>query len=196
VVRSMTAFNAPLDAGTLTGPISKNMAIWKVRLARGTDRTELSKMRTLLWPDSPPKEHLAELDVLLSSGMSGTMPMVILVAEDQQRGLTGFLEVGLRSHADGCSVVRPVAFVEGWYVQKPFRKRGIGKALIRAAEEWARAKGCLEMASDALIDNTGSQRAHEALGFEVVDRCVHFRKQISKLGATAKGAERGSSSGT
>jgi len=34
------------------------------------------------------------------------------------------------------------------------------------------------MASDALIDNDGSQRAHGALGFEVVDRCVHFRKQL------------------
>jgi aminoglycoside 6'-N-acetyltransferase I len=33
------------------------------------------------------------------------------------------------------------------------------------------------MASDALIDNDGSQPAHEALGFEVVDRCVHFRKE-------------------
>jgi aminoglycoside 6'-N-acetyltransferase I len=153
-------------------------------------------MRSLLWPDSPPKEHLAELDVLLNSGMSGTLPMAILVAEDQQRGLTGFLEVGLRSHADGCSVVRPVGFIEGWYVQKPFRKRGIGKALMRAAEEWARAKGCLEMASDALIENVSSQRVHEAVGFEVVDRCVHFRKQISKIGAAAKGGESGSSSGT
>jgi hypothetical protein len=30
----------------------------------------------------------------------------------------------------------------------------------------------------ALLDNEASQRAHSALGFEVVDRCVHFRKQI------------------
>jgi hypothetical protein len=34
------------------------------------------------------------------------------------------------------------------------------------------------MASDALIENEGSQRAHEALGYVVVDRCVHYRKTI------------------
>ena len=47
---------------------------------------------------------------------------------------------------------------------------------MRAAEDWARAQGCVEMASDALIDNSESEKAHMALGFEVVDRCVHFRK--------------------
>ena len=49
---------------------------------------------------------------------------------------------------------------------------------MRAAEEWARAQGCVEMASDALIENERSRRAHEALGFEVVDRCVRFRRKL------------------
>lgn len=34
------------------------------------------------------------------------------------------------------------------------------------------------MASDAPIDNEDSLLAHQALGFEVVDRCVHFRKPL------------------
>jgi aminoglycoside 6'-N-acetyltransferase I len=34
------------------------------------------------------------------------------------------------------------------------------------------------MASDALIDNEPSQGAHKALGFEIVDRCVRFRKNL------------------
>jgi aminoglycoside 6'-N-acetyltransferase I len=34
------------------------------------------------------------------------------------------------------------------------------------------------MASDALIDNETSINAHTALGFKVVDRCVHFRKEL------------------
>ena len=73
---------------------------------------------------------------------------------------------------------QPVGFVEGWYVREPFRNRGVGRALMRAAEEWARRQGCIEMASDALIAEEGSHRAHQALGFEVVDRCVHFRKPL------------------
>jgi len=102
--------------------------------------------------------------------------MVILVSEDQTGALTGFLEVGLRSHADGCDTKRPVGFIEGWFVVEPIRNWGIGKELMRAAEEWARAQGCIEIASDALIDNELSLRAHEAVGFEVVDRCAHFKK--------------------
>ncbi len=104
--------------------------------------------------------------------------MVILVSEDENGALIGFLEVGLRSHADGCDPARPVGFVEGWFVQEEFRNRGIGRELMRSAENWTRAQGCVEMASDALIDNEGSQRAHAALGFDVVDRCVHFRKGL------------------
>ena len=36
----------------------------------------------------------------------------------------------------------------------------------------------MELASDTWIDNEKSQRAHEALGFEVVDRCVNYRKVL------------------
>jgi aminoglycoside 6'-N-acetyltransferase I len=106
------------------------------------------------------------------------LPAVLFVSEDSEGALTGFLEAGLRSHADGCDTLRPVGFVEGWFVRDAARGRGIGRELMRAAEEWCRGHGCMEMASDALIDNQGSQDAHRALGFEVVDRCVHFRKAI------------------
>ena len=104
--------------------------------------------------------------------------MAIFVSFDEGSALTGFLEGGLRSHADGCNPAIPVGYIEGWFVREEFRNRGVGRDLMRAAEEWALAQGCREMASDALIDNAVSQHAHEALGFEVVDRCVHFRKGL------------------
>jgi aminoglycoside 6'-N-acetyltransferase I len=34
------------------------------------------------------------------------------------------------------------------------------------------------MASDTWIDNEVSQRVHDSLGYEVVDRCVHYRKAL------------------
>ena len=104
------------------------------------------------------------------------MPAAVFVAEATDGTVVGFLEAGLRSHADGCDVARPVGFVEGWFVQQEYRGLGLGRALMLSAENWARQQKAIEMASDALITEEGSHRAHRALGFEVVDRCVNFRK--------------------
>jgi aminoglycoside 6'-N-acetyltransferase I len=154
------------------------MALARIRPAEVSDRNNLARMRARLWPDSSLEEQLQEVDAALRSKPAGTLPTAILLSASEDGTLTGFLEVGLRSHADGCNPEHPVGFVEGWFVEERFRKRGVGGELMRAAEAWARAQGCREMASDALIDNRDSQHAHEALGFEVVDRCVHFRKEL------------------
>ncbi|HEX4757600.1 MAG TPA: GNAT family N-acetyltransferase [Terracidiphilus sp.] len=150
----------------------------KIRQARIGDERELAEMRALLWPDASVEEHLREAGVALAGRATGTLPNTILVSLGEGEMLSGFLEVGLRSHADGCDTQHPVGFVEGWLVRQPFRGMGVGRDLMKAAEDWAHAQGCLEMASDALIENEGSQSAHSALGFEVVDRCVHFKKSL------------------
>jgi aminoglycoside 6'-N-acetyltransferase I len=154
------------------------MPIWTIRVAQSSDRSDLAKMRSQLWPDTPVEEIVRELNLALSDRAAGTLPSAILIAQDANGGLIGFLEVGLRSHADGCDPSQPSGFVEGWFVREDFRARGVGRELMQAAEAWARGQGCLEMGSDSLIDNSGAHRAHQALGFEVVDRCVHFKKKL------------------
>jgi aminoglycoside 6'-N-acetyltransferase I len=150
----------------------------KIRQAQISDQHELAKMRELLWPDVSIEEHRKELEAILRSGQYGTLPMAILVSHNGDGILTGFIEVGLRSHADGCDIAQPVGFVEGWFVHVGSRKQGIGAALMRAAEDWSRKQGCREIASDTWIDDEMSIDAHQALGFEIVDRCVHFRKPL------------------
>jgi aminoglycoside 6'-N-acetyltransferase I len=86
--------------------------------------------------------------------------------------------VSLRSHAEGCDESRAVGYLEGWYVDEPCRRQGIGAALLRAAEDWARSQGCREMASDAGLENKISQRVHTALGFTEVGRAVNYRKLL------------------
>ena len=135
-------------------------------------------LRTLLWPDGPCEEHLSELESGSAAWGQPGFPVAWLVAEDDSGAMIGFAEVGLRSHADGCDTRRPVGFLEGWFVREEHRRNGIGAALLRAAENWARSHGCREMASDTLMNNTVSERAHLMLGFEVVDRCIHFRKAL------------------
>lgn len=138
----------------------------------------MSRMMQALWPDGSAAEHAAEIAPILAEKAPGTLPLVILVAEGEDGALLGFLEAGLRSHADGCDARRPVGFIEGWFVREDQRRMGVGSQLVAAAEDWARSQGCIEMASDTWIDDDVSVLSHEALGYEVVDRCAHFRKAL------------------
>ena len=149
-----------------------------VRPAQPPDRAALAQLREALWPESPAEEHSRELALILAGNAPGALPLVILVAEAGDGSLVGFLEVGLRSHAEGCDQSRPVGYVEGWYVVENHRQRGVGKRLYAAAEDWARSQGCAEMASDAEIGNTLSHSVHEHLGFQIVERSVNFRKVL------------------
>ena len=158
----------------MMGPVSDIC----IRLAQPSDYDQLLPFREALWPKSSVEEHARELTLILEGKAPVTMPLIILVAEVSNRILAGFLEVDLRSHADGCNPSCPVGYVEGWYVAENHRHSGIGRKLLAAAEDWARSQGCVEIASDTWIDNEVSQRVHEALGYEVVDRCVHYRKTL------------------
>jgi aminoglycoside 6'-N-acetyltransferase I len=148
-----------------------------VRRAAPADLTAAVRLAAALWPDEPKRDHREHLAAVLAGKPRSTLPLIVLLAEVRKK-VVGFLEVGLRSHADGCDGDRPVGFIEGWFVVKDQRRRGVGKALMLAAENWARQQGCREIASDTWLDNEPSQRVHEALGFEVVDRCINYRKAI------------------
>ena len=78
-----------------------------IRLAQLSDRDQLVRMREALWPKSSADEHTLELALILEGKAPVTMPLIILVAEASDRALAGFLEIDLRSHADGCNPSRP-----------------------------------------------------------------------------------------
>jgi len=150
----------------------------RIRQAQPADCDRLAQLRQALWPETSAAEHARELEPILAGNTPSAMPLINFVAEAADGALAGFAEVDLRSHADGCDPARPAGYLEGWYVAQDYRGHGIGRRLLGAAEDWARSHGCLEMASDTWIDNEVSQRCHEALGFEIVDRCVHYRKKL------------------
>jgi aminoglycoside 6'-N-acetyltransferase I len=149
-----------------------------IRTALEADREVLAKYRAALWPESSEEEHSRELALVLSGKMPSVLPYATYVAVADDGSVVGFADISLRSYADGCDPARPVGYLEGWYVSESCRLQGAGAALLAAGEEWARAQGCTEFASDTWIDNEPSQRAHEALGFEEVDRCVLYRKRL------------------
>jgi len=140
----------------------------RVRLYQPSDDPEWRRMRTALWPD----QTAADMAAWRSRADAAT-----LVAEREPAGLCGFAEVGARAFADGCDS-SPVAYLEGWWVDPDRRGQGVGAALVRAVETWARQRGYRELGSDALLDNLVSQRAHLRLGFSEVERAVRYRKAL------------------
>jgi aminoglycoside 6'-N-acetyltransferase I len=145
----------------------------RIRAYEPSDEREWLRMRCLLWPHDSSETHQTEMMEWLARPDA-----TVLVAERPDGGgLAGFAEVGARPFADGCDT-SPVAYLEGWFVDADMRRQGVGAALIRTAEAWAREQGHREFASDALLHNFGSQRAHESLGFIEVDRAVRYRKKI------------------
>ena len=147
-----------------------------VRLLRPEDKDAWVRLRTALWPDVSAAEHDVEAERFLSG--AAREPQAVLVAESPGHGLVGFAEISIRAYAEGCSTDR-VGYLEGWFVAPAARRRGTGRALVRAAEEWSRSQGCVEFASDAEADNDESARAHLALGFEDVGLVRCFRKDLS-----------------
>ena len=162
---------------------------FRVRPVTGPERAAWIRLRTKLWP--APERTRADLareaDEYLGSlgrthGRFGPLPARVWIASVPHGSPVGFVEATLRPTAEGCDT-HPVGYLEGWYVEPDHRRRGIGRALVEAAEYWARSEGCTEMASDARADNPLGISSHEALGFRVVERAVHFRRPIRGVGA-------------
>src|SRR5690606_33673260 len=116
-----------------------------------------ARMREALWPSDNPGEHAIEIARFLAGDRRD--PAEVFIAFDDAGEAIGFAEASIRPYAEGCYSGR-VAYLEGWYVEPSHRRHGIGARLVRAIEDWGRAMGCTELASDALIDNSISIAAH------------------------------------
>jgi aminoglycoside 6'-N-acetyltransferase I len=143
-----------------------------IREIAESDRPDWVRLRDALWPGSL-SDHDAETRKYFAQRLD--VP-TIFVAEADGR-LVGFLELDYRKYAPGCSS-SPVPFIEGWYVEPAMQRRGIGRALVEAAEARARAMGHHEIASDTGIENGDSIAAHRALGYEEIERVACFRRSL------------------
>jgi len=143
-----------------------------IRRATHTDKPEWLRMRLLLWPDEKVDDLSKDMDRLLNDPLTP-----VFVAVRSNGGLGGFLEAGTRKYAEGCEG-SPVGYIEGWYMDKDLREKGIGKTLVKAAEDWVRSQGLTEMASDTWLDNDVSIQAHLKMGYEETERLVHFAKKL------------------
>jgi aminoglycoside 6'-N-acetyltransferase I len=146
----------------------------KIETCAGADVADWVALRHALWP----QDSLEELTRQAQEVMDRKGRAVTFLARAETR-VIGFAEATLRQDwVNGCAT-SPVVFLEGLYVVPACRRRGAARLLCQAVEHWARELGCSEVGSDTYLDYVESQRMHEALGFEEMERVVCYRKVIA-----------------
>jgi len=85
----------------------------------------------------------------------------VIVAEDNNGRVVGWLHVAARTQLteDAC------AEVLGLVVDEPARGAGIGEALLRAAEDWARSAGCVRVRVRSRDTRERAHRFYERAGY-------------------------------
>ncbi|NHC34484.1 aminoglycoside 6'-N-acetyltransferase [Scytonema millei] len=138
------------------------------------DFNEWLDLALKLWSDESIEEMQRSLTIILHSPHEAGF----LVKDDNDKAI-GFMNLSLRYDYVPGATQSPVAYVEGIYVEDEYRKQGVGTKLIQYAQQWAIECGCVELASDALLENTASYDFHIKVGFQEVERVVTFIKQVT-----------------
>lgn len=138
----------------------------------GATLNDWVKMGIQLWPDCT-EDELKDIfqSVLESNKEEGFLYYL-------NNKYVGFINVSIRSDYVNGSESSPVGYIEGIYVKPEYRNRNIARKLVRAGEIWANSRGCMQMASDILIDNNVSYDFHKKVGFDEAERVVCFIKDI------------------
>jgi aminoglycoside 6'-N-acetyltransferase I len=143
-----------------------------IRRATHEDKPDWLRMRQGLWPEAPIEFLDYDLDDRLADP-----DYAVFITSDAGGKRVGYIETGLRDYGEGCET-SPVGYIESWYVDEYLRGQKLGRELVHVAEQWAREKGCTEMASDTWLENETSIAAHLKLGYEEAERLVHFVKRL------------------
>ncbi len=78
-----------------------------------------------------------------------------------------------------------MAEIGGLVVNRDFRRKGVGRALVKHAEEWAKAAGCANVSVRSNVIRQESHAFYEGVGYTRVKAQYTYRKQFW-------GSERGS----
>jgi aminoglycoside 6'-N-acetyltransferase I len=139
-----------------------------IQLCGVLDLEAWSGLRTELWPDGSIEEHC----LFALQSLDDPLRFASFIARGADGTPLGLAEASIRSdYFNGCST-SPVGFLEGLFVRDEARRHGIARGLIVAVEQWARERGCSELAFDALLDNETSHQAHRGVGFAETERVI------------------------
>ena len=137
------------------------------------DYAEWVALALALWPYET--EH--DMRELFLKRIPSEKDKTVLCREENGEAIA-FIDLSIREEYVEGSSSSPVGYVEGIYVKPEYRKQGIARELLRLGEEWSRAHGCTEYASDTELENVESQAFHLRAGFEEAQKIVHFIKKL------------------
>jgi GNAT superfamily N-acetyltransferase len=151
-----------------TNPAAKQTAI-RIRRAKTSDAARIAELSGQLGYPAKPAEIAQRLRKIKPPSHHA-----VLVAESHDRNVVGWLHVSVSPLLE----VRLRAEVNGLVVENDERSRGTGALLLRAAEQWARSRGCKSM---SVRSNVIRERAHQFYlrhGYQHYKTQKAFRKPL------------------
>jgi GNAT superfamily N-acetyltransferase len=141
----------------------------RIRRAKSSDAARIAELSGQLGYPAKPAETAQRLRTIKSASHHA-----VLVAESPQRRVVGWLHVSVSPLLE----VQLRAEVNGLVVDDEERSHGTGALLLRAAEGWARSRGCKSM---SVRSNVIRDRAHQFYlrhGYEHYKTQKAFRKPL------------------
>ena len=152
-----------------TSPAAERAAAIKIRRAKSSDGGQIAELCGQLGYPAKPAAIAQRLRRIKPANQHA-----VLVAESPERKVLGWLHVSVSPLLE----VELRAEVNGLIVDGEERSRGTGALLLRAAEQWARSRGCKSM---SVRSNVIRERAHQFYlrrGYEHYKTQKAFRKPL------------------
>lgn len=143
-----------------------------LRVARPSDAEDVAKLTAQLGYDVTASSVAERLSRILSR-----VDQRVLVAEVDRR-LVGWVHIAIFEFVESGAF----AVIGGLVVESNFRRKGLGRGLMNAAEEWATQQGCSIVRLWSSAARTSSHQFYEGLGYRNIKTQYSFLKLLDVAG--------------
>jgi GNAT superfamily N-acetyltransferase len=141
----------------------------KIRRARASDAPQLAQLSGQLGYPTTAAEIKKRLRRLKPASQNA-----LFVAESPDSGVVGWAHVSVTHLVE----VGTRAELNGLIVAEGQRSLGAGARLLRAAEDWARKRGCPSMSVRSNVIRERAHKFYERQGYEHYKTQKAFRKEL------------------
>lgn len=143
-------------------------ATFKTRPALAADAAAIGELSAQLGYPSTPQQVQTRLERFNPDDEAA------FVAEDQPGKVIGWIHVFTARHLQS----EPFAELGGLVVDQDYRGKGVGTALMNAAEDWAKRRGFTMLRLRSRSTRTDAHRLYDRQGYSRVKSQIVFDKKI------------------